>query len=174
MTFSALSLVALPAAAGLARDVARVGERMGSGFLSVLSQIATPDADDSSHASAPAATQSAPADSPAQPNSSLSDKTKSWCQRFMGWLNQRHPTGDLDIQLSLDSLDQPHLTIDGQQSEAFNAAMAEDPTWLQEFRELSLDRMDEQGLALPGSSPRAAPALRIMQRDGGHQAAWST
>ena len=92
----------------------------------------------------------------------------------MSWLNQLHPTGDLDVQLSLDSLDQPHLTIDGQKSAAFNAAMAEDPTWLQEFRELALDRMDEQGPAPPGSPPSAAPTLRITQRDGGHQAAWST
>jgi hypothetical protein len=164
----------LPAATDFARDVARAGGRVGSGFLNALSELAAPLAGGPNEAPAPqAAAATAAAEPQNDSKSTLSDKTKSWCQRFMSWLSERQPTGDLDIQLSLDSLDQPHIAVSGDQAESLNSALAQDPTWLQEFRDLALDRAAEQGPGVPGAPLASSPTLHIMQRGDQHQASWS-
>ena len=92
----------------------------------------------------------------------------------MNWLGERQPSGDLDIQLSLDSLDGPHITASGQAAEAIDSALAQDPTWLQEFRELALDRMAEQGPRSPGAPPAPSPTLNLTRRNGQTVAEWTS
>jgi hypothetical protein len=90
----------------------------------------------------------------------------------MGWLGRNRSSQDLEMTLSLDSLDQPHVSAQGDGAEAVEAALAQDPTWLQEFRELALDRSAELGGSASGSLSAASPSLKITQRDGQVQAAW--
>jgi hypothetical protein len=181
VSFSALSLAALPAAlpaaAGLAGHLADAGQRVGSGFLNVLTQIASPRspaADAAKDAAGPvdqSARASADADENAVPG--LTGKMQAWCDRFFHWLDQRQPTGELDIQLTLDSLDTPQLSASGQGAEQLQAALEQDPTWLQEFRELALDRVAEQGPTMPGAPPRPSPVLNLSRHAGQTAASWS-
>lgn len=95
----------------------------------------------------------------------------------MSWLGKHRSAGnasaeDVDMELSLDSLDQPHVSVNGQSAEAIDAALAEDPTWLQEFRELALDRSAELGGPASGALSAPPLSLKITQRDGEVQAAW--
>lgn len=165
MSLAALSLTAaLPAAAGLAQSAIQAGGQLGSGFLNVLSGLGKPD--DKEQQPAPAIEGG---ESPDQSKLSLLSRAQSWSEKMMQWLN-RHPStqaaasGDLDVELSLDSLDQPHVSVQGEGAAEVEAALASDPTWMQEFRELALDRSAEIS-----GSPQA---LKISQRDGEVQAAW--
>lgn len=178
MSLSALSLTAaLPAAAGLAQSAVEVGGELGSGFLNVLAGLTHRGDKEAS-----AASEAAPAAKPALPS-----KTQSWSEKLMSWLaNYRvsgnsssgnfssgnSSSGELEVELSLDALDQPHVSVHGENAEAIEAAMAADPTWLQEFRELALDRSADLGG--PASGPLNAPplSLKITQRAGEVDAAW--
>lgn len=173
MSLAALSMAALPAATGVAAQVAQASRRVGSGFLSALTQIAAPGDQPNLTTSSPTETQSSGLDSKPSARSALSDKTQAWCQRLMNWLSQHQPSGDLDIQLSLDSLDGPQVAVDGQGADAIDSALADDPTWLQEFRELALDRIDEQGPGSPVAPRLASPTLNLTRRNGQTQARWN-
>lgn len=172
MSLSALSLtVALPAAAGLAQSAVQAGGQLGSGFLNMLSGLATPDAKD-----APAPPVDA-GGTPSASKPSSASKIQSWSEKLMSWLGKHRSVGsaaaeDMEVELSLDALDQPHVSVNGQSAAAIDAALVEDPTWLQEFRELALDRSAELG-GPPGGALSAPPlSLKIAQRDGQVQAAW--
>ena len=171
MSLTALSIAAIPAATGLARDMAQAGERIGSGFLSVLSNMA--GSAGQSGATGEAATElAAAAEGGENFSTSLASKTTSWSERFMNWLNLQRSTGDLEIKLSLDALDQPQVKVSGEGAEEISAVIAQNPAWLQEFRELALDRVAEQGQPPPGAPPAAAPTLSISQHGDQLTTSW--
>lgn len=165
VSFTALSLTALPAATGLARQAVHTGAAVGSSFLDVLSKLASPlSSSDSTSGDAGTAATADSSGALSSP-SGVAGKTQSWCQKFMNWVGQQRAGGDLDITLSLDNLDQPHLVVEGSGVEALEEAIAQDPTWLQEFRELALDRAAEQ----TSSSPLT---LKIKQQSGQIKTQW--
>jgi hypothetical protein len=149
---------------GLAQRAADAGEQLGGGFLNVLSKLASPGSSDDSAA--------APASGEAAGPAPQASRTQSWCEKLMSWLGSSGSSSDLQMTLSLDSLDQPHVSAEGKNAEAVEAALAQDPTWLQEFRELALDRAAELGGGASGSPDAAPLTLNISQRDGQVQAAW--
>ncbi len=105
-----------------------------------------------------AATASAP--TPGKPVDSLTQRTANFSQRLTNWLRQQSwlPKSGADgeplkIELSLDALDRPHATLSGPPDNPLNEALneqlsnalASDPSWLDEFRHLALDRGEQQG-----------------------------
>jgi hypothetical protein len=118
---------------------------------------------------APAAAGSRPSPLSQQPSPT---KTQSWSQKLISWLGRERAAGDVEMQLSLDELDQPHVSVQGENAQAIEAALAQDPTWLQEFRELALDRSAELGGAANGSASATPLSLKITQRDGELETTW--
>ena len=177
VSFPALALTAIPAATGLAREAVDVGGRMGQGFLAILSNMSASSATDTSTGSTDAAHEASGPNPPAtnssgEPLAPLASKTKAWCEKLMSWLGQNQSKGDVNIELSLDSLDQPQAIVTGEGSEKLSAAIADNPVWLQEFRELALDRAREQGRPPLGAPQAQPPKLSISQPDGQLIAAW--
>ncbi len=102
-----------------------------------------------------------PSHRPSRPDS-LSERTRSFSQRLVTWLRNQGAgphTANKTLQLSLDSRDVPRVLVNGQPSAAVDQALSKDPTWLQEFRELALDRIDD--LAGLASSATASMTLTI-------------
>lgn len=171
MTLSALSLAALPAATGLARQVAQTGQEVGSGFLSMLSKLAgsAVNADASSVSETTDVEAADTADGSDSATGSVAERTRAWCQKLLGWIGEQQgggATGDVDLHLTLDELDQPQVRAEGPASDAIQSALAQDPTWLQEYRELALDRMAEQGQLGPAAAAAPPMTLHIQRRDG--------
>ncbi|MCC6511529.1 MAG: hypothetical protein IT423_20690 [Pirellulaceae bacterium] len=181
MSMTALSLSALPGAASLAGLAARSSAQAGSQFLSMLAslagQAAEPGLEDTTGLAGAASANEhttlagssgtgADLNSSSAQSNSLMQRTHSWGERFLSWLRQQ-PGGQkmaeqVDIELSLDDLDRPEAIFSGPFNDQLQAALDADPTWLQEFRELALDRADELGQF--SSEQRAPLALKISQQ----------
>lgn len=165
MSLTALSLTALPAATGLARSAVLGGAVIGTGFLKMLSELSQPSAASENTNSLSDTAEANSQSGQSVGSAGLTAKTQSWCQKFMKWLGQKSPGSDLNVQLSLDELDQPHIQVDGEQAGALEAAVADDPTLLQEFRELALDHAAELGASAPLT-------LKIANRSGQIDSQW--
>jgi hypothetical protein len=165
VSLTALSLTALPAATGLARQAAHSGAAVGQGFLNMLSERPAPLANPSDAEGAGKSDAPSNAAGSTLPPSAAAAKTQSWCEKFMNWLGQQRPSADLKLKLSLDNLDQPHVEVEGENAESLEAAIAQDPIWLQEFRELALDRTVERGSSAPLT-------LKIERRSGQIDSQW--
>ncbi len=90
---SILSLAALPAATGVARDAVAGGAQMGQQFLSLLAQVATAGAQAAREGAATASgaqsdsTATALAADTAQPDT-ITQRSESLAQRIASWLQQ--------------------------------------------------------------------------------------
>ncbi len=169
---SILSLAALPAATGVARDAVAGGAQMGQQFLSLLAQVATAGAQAAREGAATASgaqsdsTATALAADTAQPDT-ITQRSESLAQRIASWLQQQPwlknsgaAQQPVSIELSLDQLDRPRATLGGQSSPELDAALASHPDWLDEFRDLALDRLEQSA---PSNSNWSAQSLTIQQ-----------
>ncbi len=159
-----LSLAALPAATHVARDAVAGGAQMGMGFLKLLSNLTETSSETNIAESSTAAPQSAKA---APESGSLTERTMAFSQRLAKWLRQQPSLASkgednrpIDIQLSLDQLDRPTATLSGEPSDELIEALNNEPGWLDEFRELALDRIEQMG---PTSSNSPLQSLTIHQ-----------
>ena len=161
-------------ATGLATQAAQVGQQLGSSFLSILSQLGEPSAGDP--AAADSASQAGAVlaggsrstglhSASSKSTNSMSDSAKSWCQKLVGWLREHDIQGDLQLQIGLDELDQPQVQAHGPDGAAIDQLLQQDPTLLQEFRELALDRLVDQGL-------NKSPVLNLSERAGELHSQW--
>ncbi len=148
MNLSLLSIAALPAAGALTRQAAQAGMQVGGSFADALSRLG-----DALVPNEPAQDTSALKASEAsdeQATSGNSDsKTKSWSRDFIRWLGERVDISSTKIQLSLNELDQPTISIEGDEQaiKEIQQALDNDPTWMQQFRELALDQASQRGWA---------------------------
>ena len=141
-----LSLAALPAATNVARDAVAGSAEVGKSFLNMLAGL-TSGATSATQTEEAAAstTSSAPTDTITQRTNSLSQRLANWL-RQQSWLKNAHKADSpVTLELSLDQLDRPQAKLDGQSSPELNAALANDPSWLDEFRKLALDRIETDG-----------------------------
>jgi hypothetical protein len=72
----------------------------------------------------------------------------------------------------LDQLDQPQLEVQGDQADDVLAALEQDPTWLQEFRELALDRAGQLAPSSMATPPSLALTLQLSSDDQPVVARW--
>ena len=170
MDLATLSLSALPAASGLVQQAAKTGGQLGNSFLELLHTWTAPAAD---AANAEDGLSSAvPAQSQGSGPDGLSTKTRSWCERLVSWLRREHGVQSLDARVTLDQLDQPQLEVQGDQADDVLAALEQDPTWLQEFRELALDRAGQLAPSSMATPPSLALTLQLSSDDQPVVARW--
>lgn len=174
-----LPLAALPAATHVARDAVAGGAKVGQGFFKLLNNLT--GGGEAKAADAEAASET----TELTPTDSVTERTQSFSQRLSNWLRQQPwlksmakgdgstdgtSNGALAIELSLDELDRPHATLAGQPSQQLDEALANDPSWLDEFRHLALDRAEQMG---PTNSNSMTQYLTIEQEsatmDAAHQ-----
>lgn len=160
MSFSVASLNLLPVAGGLANQAFQASQQLGTGFVDVLSSLTNPAALDQTldHSNSVEASEIT--------ESHHAGKTSEWCQKLVQWLQDHNFSSDVKLQIGLDRLDQPQVSAYGQSATAIEQAIEQDPTLLQEFRELALDRMAER---ISGR----APLLNITQQDGKLRSEWT-
>lgn len=157
-----LSLAALPAATNVARDAVAGSAEVGKSFLNMLAGLTGGAASDAQAdvGRAPSTTSTATPDTVTQRTGSLSQRLASWL-RQQSWLKDaRQVDGPMTLELSLDKLDRPQAKLDGQPSPELDAALANDPSWLDEFRKLALDRIEQLG---PTNSNSSLQSLTIHQ-----------
>ncbi len=154
---SIFPLAALPAATSVAREAVAGGAQVGKSFLDLLANWTDTHSDPGSKG-IPATTSAHAASSTITSADSVTQRTQSLGQRLAGWLRQqswlknsgRH-ADPLQLELSLDQLDRPHAKLSGQPLPELDAALANDPGWLDEFRQLALDRIEQVGPAFSNS-----------------------
>ena len=157
-----LSLAALPAATNVARDAVAGSAEVGKSFLNMLAGLTGGAANDAptEQATALSASSAVSTDTITERTGSLSQRLANWL-RQQSWLKAAHNgDGPVTLELSLDQLDRPQAKLDGQPSAELNAALANDPSWLDEFRQLALDRIEQMG---PTSSNSSLQSLTIQQ-----------
>lgn len=166
---SILPLAALPAATSVARDAVAGSAQVGKSFLNLLASW-TDGATESQTKELNSATSTPSPKTANSANDSITQRTHSLGQRLASWLRQQswlknsgNHEGRLTIDLSLDQLDRPHATLSGQPSAQLDEALANDPSWLEEFRSLALDRIEQMGSAYSNSPLQS---LTIQQDSG--------
>ncbi len=144
----------LPAATKVARTAVAGSVEVGKNLFNLMASSPAPAAE---RADSMAGTPK---------SDSLEDRTKSFSQRLAGWLRQQpwftaddEDAGPLEVRLALDQLDRPQATLNGQSSAELDAALAKDPQWLDEFRNLALDRIEQQ-TSLDTTSPPQSLTIR--------------
>ena len=173
---SFLSLAALPAVTHVARDAVAAGAQVGKGFANLLSSLAETDASAEATSTATTAANGTKQSTASAPDS-VSERSAAFSQRLTSWLRQQpwlknagQGERPLKVELTLDQLDQPHATLSGQPSAELDEALANDPSWLQQFRDLALDRIEQLGSF---ASTASLPSLTIQQEsatiDAQHQ-----
>lgn len=166
---SILPLAALPAATSVARDAVAGSAQVGKSFLNLLASW-TDGTTESQAKELNSATSTSSPTTVGSTTDSITERTKSLSQRLAAWLRQQswlknsgNHEGPLTIDLSLDQLDRPHATLSGQPSAQLDEALANDPRWLEEFRSLALDRIEQLGSAHSNSPLQS---LTIQQDSG--------
>lgn len=157
------SLNLLPLAGGLANQAFASSQQLGSDFVEVLSRLAKPVSGENSNTELDATKDSGQTSVPFGSNHAR--KTGEWCRKLADWLRDHNVSGDFKIQIGLDSLDQPQIAALGPSANTIEQAVEQDPTLLQEFRELALDRLAEQASGRP-------PVLKFTQQDGQFVSEW--
>lgn len=141
-------------AAQVAREAVAGSAELGKGFMELLRGGHQAPAQSAGSAADTSLNNRQSSEPLAQRSQSLAEKLSSWL-RQQPWLKQAVADDKpLQVELSLDQLDRPHATVNGAPSPELDQALAADPRWMEQFRDLALDRIEQSGSLDSNASPQ--------------------